>query len=274
MFSLVWIMPPRVMTRSVGQPVAESRGGRTGERVGRGGRGRGPRGEGVNGNVEGVNRGVGGAPDFSTIIAQQFQNLLPAILAQVGNQRNDGNQNGNAVNENVQENVRNVLVNGNQVGCSYKEFLACNPKEYDGKGGVVVLTRWTEKMESVQDIRTLSQEVFVSMSWNDFKFMMLEEFCPSHEMQKLETKLWNHAMVGAGHATYTDRFHELARLVPHLVTPKSRKIERYMYGLASQIRGMVAAMKPKTMHDNAQIIHVSIRSWNVSWKKTEENTKI
>ncbi|GKE21654.1 hypothetical protein Tco_1433166, partial [Tanacetum coccineum] len=26
-------------------------------------------------------------------------------------------------------------------GCSYKEFLACNPKEYDGKGGAVVLTR-------------------------------------------------------------------------------------------------------------------------------------
>ncbi|GKD72123.1 putative reverse transcriptase domain-containing protein [Tanacetum coccineum] len=32
-------------------------------------------------------------------------------------------------------------------------------------------------------------------------------------------------MVGAGHAVYTDRFYELARLVPHLVTPKSRMIE-------------------------------------------------
>ncbi|GJY32071.1 putative reverse transcriptase domain-containing protein [Tanacetum coccineum] len=40
----------------------------------------------------------------------------------------------------------------------------------------------------------------------------------SHEMQKLEFKLWNHAMVGAGHAAYTDRFHELARLVPHLIS--------------------------------------------------------
>nr|GFD44762.1 hypothetical protein [Tanacetum cinerariifolium] len=28
--------------------------------------------EGVNGNVEGVNGGVRGAPDFSTIIAQQL----------------------------------------------------------------------------------------------------------------------------------------------------------------------------------------------------------
>ncbi|GJX62266.1 putative reverse transcriptase domain-containing protein [Tanacetum coccineum] len=39
-------------------------------------------GLGANGNVEGVNGGIGGAPDFSTIIAQQLQNLLPAILAQ------------------------------------------------------------------------------------------------------------------------------------------------------------------------------------------------
>nr|GEV76002.1 reverse transcriptase domain-containing protein [Tanacetum cinerariifolium] len=39
-------------------------------------------------------------------------------------------------------------------------------------------------------------------------------------MTKLETELWNHVMVEASHAAYTDRFHELARLVPHLVTPK------------------------------------------------------
>ncbi|GJZ99504.1 putative reverse transcriptase domain-containing protein [Tanacetum coccineum] len=64
------------------------------------------------------------------------------------------------------------------------------------------------------------------MSWNDFKFMMIEEFCPSHEMRKVESELWNHAMVGAGHATYTDRFHELVRLVPHLVTTESRMIDR------------------------------------------------
>ncbi|GKF97010.1 hypothetical protein Tco_0292831, partial [Tanacetum coccineum] len=34
-----------------------------------------------------------------------------------------------------------------------------------------------------------------------------------------------HAIVGAGHDAYTDRFHELARLVPHLVTPESRMID-------------------------------------------------
>ncbi|GJT66301.1 putative reverse transcriptase domain-containing protein [Tanacetum coccineum] len=58
---------------------------------------------------------------------------------------------------------------------------------------------------------------------------------------------------GAGHAAYTDRFHKLARLVLHLVTPESRTIERYLYGLAPQIRGMVVAMEPKTIQKVVQI---------------------
>ncbi|GJX00677.1 putative reverse transcriptase domain-containing protein [Tanacetum coccineum] len=60
-------------------------------------------------------------------------------------------------------------------------------------------------------------------------------------------------MVGAGHAAYTNRFHELARLVLHLVTPESTMIERYVYCLALQIRGMVVATEPKTMQKAVQI---------------------
>ncbi|GJS76626.1 putative reverse transcriptase domain-containing protein [Tanacetum coccineum] len=263
MFSLVQIMPLRMRTRSVGRPAAESLGRRTGERVSRGGRGRRPRegndervdelngqgndlGMGANGGLKGANGNVGGAnrdaPDFPTIIAQQLQNLLPAMLAQVSNQGNVRNQNDNVVNENVQGNVGIVIVNGNWVGCSYKEFLACNPKEYDGKGGVVALTRWMEKMEYVHDMSGCSIDQKVKYTAGSFV-----------KMQKLESELWNHAMVGAGHAAYTDRFHELARLVPHLVTPESRMIERYVYGLALQIRGMVAATEPKSMQKAVQI---------------------
>ncbi|GJY12508.1 putative reverse transcriptase domain-containing protein [Tanacetum coccineum] len=164
------------------------------------------------------------------------------------------------------------IIGGGGTGCA-----SCDMWEglEDQGGRVLCFTRWIEKMESVQDmsgcsinqkvkysansfvgkaltwwnsqIHTLSREVAVSMSWNDFKFMMVEDFCPSHEMQKLKTELWNHVMVRVGHATYTDRFRKLARLVPHLVTPESRKIESYVYGLDPHIHGMVAAMEPKTM---------------------------
>ncbi|GKF43674.1 hypothetical protein Tco_0130226, partial [Tanacetum coccineum] len=69
-------------------------------------------------------------------------------------------------------------------------------------------------MESVQDMSGCgdNQKVkYTTGSIVDFKTLTREELCPVNEMQKLETKFWNHAMVGAGHAAYTDRSHELAR---------------------------------------------------------------
>nr|GEY06203.1 hypothetical protein [Tanacetum cinerariifolium] len=64
------------------------------------------------------------------------------------------------------------------------------------------------------------------MSWKDFKILTRDEFFPSNVIQKLETELLNHAMARLGHAAYTDRFHELARLVSHLVTPEGKRIKR------------------------------------------------
>nr|GEV59987.1 hypothetical protein [Tanacetum cinerariifolium] len=180
MFSLVWIMPPRVMTRCAGRPAATSQGGRTGRRVSSEGKrvseprrrnveqtGE-PKGQGNDQSVK-VNKGVDGVPDFSTIIVQQLQNLLPTILAQVGKQ---------------------------------------------------------EKIELVQDMSG----------------------CRDDQKVKYTNGLFvGKALTWAGHIAYTDRFHELARLVPHLVTPKNKRIERYVYGLAPQIHRMVAATDPTTI---------------------------
>ncbi|GJX04572.1 putative reverse transcriptase domain-containing protein [Tanacetum coccineum] len=208
-------MLPRIRTRSASRPAAESLGGGTCVRVGRGGRGRRPR-EGNDERVDdlngqgndhhlGANRGVEG------------------VNGNVSNRGNVGNQNGNMVNEN----------------------------EYDGKGGVVVLTRWIEKMEYVHDTSGCSVNQKVKYTAGLFVGKALMWW--NSQIRTLSREVTNHAMVGAGHAAYTDRFHELARLVPHLVTPKSRMIERYVYGLAPQIHGMVAATEPKTIQKAVQI---------------------
>ncbi|GJR73928.1 hypothetical protein Tco_0086293 [Tanacetum coccineum] len=66
----------------------------------------------------------------------------------------------------------NVIVNNERRGCTYKEFLACNPKEYDGKGEAVN-----------SQVHTRNREAAVGMAWEDFKTLMREELCPSNEMQ-------------------------------------------------------------------------------------------
>ncbi|GJS01475.1 putative reverse transcriptase domain-containing protein [Tanacetum coccineum] len=218
------------------------RGG-TGVGVGRGGKGRRPR-EGNDERVDDLN-GQGNDQGMGA------NGGVEGVNGNVSNQGNVGNHNGNVVNENVQENVGNVIVNGNRVGCLYKEFLACNPKEYDGKGCVVVLTRWIEKMENVQDMSGCSVNQKVKYSAGSFVGKAL--MC--HEMQKLESELWNHAMVRAGHDAYTDRFHELARLVPHL---------------------MVAATEPKTIQKAMQISGALTDEVvrNISIKKVEKRGNV
>nr|GEU61935.1 reverse transcriptase domain-containing protein [Tanacetum cinerariifolium] len=89
-------------------------------------------------------------------------------------------------------NDQGVGANGGVKGVNGNEFLACNPKEYDGMGGAVVLTRWIEKMESVQDMSGCSIDQKVKYTTGS-----LVEFCPSHEMQRLKIEFWNHVMVGA-----------------------------------------------------------------------------
>nr|GEW31473.1 reverse transcriptase domain-containing protein [Tanacetum cinerariifolium] len=68
-------------------------------------------------------------------------------------------------------------------------------------------------------------------------------------MEKLESEFWN-TMVGANHVGYTNWFHELAKLVPYLVTPESKHIERYISGLAPKICGMLRATQ-QTMIQSA-----------------------
>nr|GEV74471.1 hypothetical protein [Tanacetum cinerariifolium] len=85
-----------------------------------------------------------------------LQNLLPTIVAQVGDQgrgqRAGRNQKGEDVNDHIQGDVRNATEGSDRMGCTYKKFLACNLKEYDGKGCAIVYTCWIEKVESVHDM--------------------------------------------------------------------------------------------------------------------------
>ncbi|GJR78239.1 hypothetical protein Tco_0149024 [Tanacetum coccineum] len=144
---------------------------------------------------------------FSTIIAQQLQDLLPTIVAQIGdhisNQGIYGSQNDNATGDNIHEDVRNVNMSNGQSRCSYKEFVACKPKEFDDKGGAIAYTCWVEKMEAVHDISgyRVNQKVkYVVGSLIDFKELIKEEYYPSNEMQKLETEFRSHVMVRVSHA--------------------------------------------------------------------------
>ncbi|GJV08976.1 reverse transcriptase domain-containing protein [Tanacetum coccineum] len=112
-----------------------------------------------------------------------------------------------------------------------------------------IVTQVTNNVNNANggNVQARGHKAAIGMSWTDFKALLVEEFCPRNEMEKLESEFWNHKMVRANHAGYIDWFHELAKLVPHLVTPESSRIMRYIAGLAPEIRGMLRANQTTTI---------------------------
>lgn len=118
------------------------------------------------------------------------------------------------------------------------------------------MTRWIEKAESVfqisfcpddykvrfaactftnaaltwwnNHVNTIGIDAANYMKWEELKRMLVEEYCPREEIQKLEQELWNLKMKGSEINAYTARFNDLAVICPTIVTLEYQKIERYI----------------------------------------------
>ena len=88
-------------------------------------------------------------------------------------------------------------------------------------------------------LQTKGCDATIRMTWEESRKLLTDKYCLFNEIEKLEAEFWRLEMVGVDHMGYTDRFNELSRLVPHLVTPESKRIGRYIWGLVPQIRGIV-----------------------------------
>ncbi|GJR89487.1 putative reverse transcriptase domain-containing protein [Tanacetum coccineum] len=161
--------------------------------------------------------------------------------------------------------------------CSYSEFLKCKPLDFKGTEGVVGLTRWFEKMESVfsisnctaasqvkfatctlQDdaltwwnahVKTTTPEAAHAMPWAALKKMMTDKYCPRGEIKKIETEMWNLKVQGTDVVAYSRRFQQLALMCSRMFPEEIDKVEKYIGGLPDMILGSVKASKSKTMQE-------------------------
>ncbi|GJT35716.1 putative reverse transcriptase domain-containing protein [Tanacetum coccineum] len=110
--------------------------------------------------------------------------------------------------------------------CTYQDFMKCKPLYFKGTEGVVELTQWFERMETVfrisncsvenqvkfstctllasaltwwnSHVMTVTHDVAYSMTWVDLRKKMTDKYCPRNEMKKLEAELWNLKVIGTG----------------------------------------------------------------------------
>nr|GEX81572.1 copia protein [Tanacetum cinerariifolium] len=154
---------------------------------------------------------------------------------------NNGNGNGNG---NRNSNVNNGGVIPVTRGCTYQDFVKCQPLNFKGTKEVVGLTHWFEKMETVFHISNFPQ---VS---SEVCFMHPDE---RNEIQKMETKLWNLTMKGNDLTAYIQRFQELTLLCTKMVPKEEDQVEGYIGGLPDSIQGKVIVAEPTRLQDAVRI---------------------
>ncbi|GKC72325.1 putative reverse transcriptase domain-containing protein, partial [Tanacetum coccineum] len=151
----------------------------------------------------------------------------PKIEAEIKNDQQD---------DHVEENVNH--------GNSYKNVNG-NP---NGTKGVVALTRWFEKMETVFHISNCPPRYQKALMK-----LMTEVYCPRNKIQKIETKLWNLTMKNNDLTAYNQRFQELTLLCTKIVSEEEDKFEKYIGGLPDSIQGNVIDVEPVRLQDAIRI---------------------
>ncbi|GJW63307.1 hypothetical protein Tco_0115191 [Tanacetum coccineum] len=136
--------------------------------------------------------------------------------------------------------------------CSYTDLMKCQPLNFKETEGVVGLSQWLKKMESVFHIsgctidnqvkfatctllgvaltwwnghmRTLGHDAAYAMTWGTLKKKLTDKYCPKGEIKKLEIEPWN---------------------------LKTKKVYKYISGLPDNIHGNVMRNDNKRKADDS-----------------------
>ncbi|GJV61491.1 reverse transcriptase domain-containing protein, partial [Tanacetum coccineum] len=137
--------------------------------------------------------------------------------------------------------------------CTYPDFMKCQPLNFKGTEGVVELTQWVKKMETVfhisncsvenqinfstctllgnaltwwnSHIRTVGNDIAYAMTWTELKKKMTNKYSLRTEIKKLEVELWNLKVKGIDVIGYNQCFQELALLCVRMFPEESDKIK-------------------------------------------------
>ncbi|GJZ43532.1 hypothetical protein Tco_0590787, partial [Tanacetum coccineum] len=152
--------------------------------------------------------------------------------------RNGGNGNGGTGNGNGNKGGYGYNFEGYMPAreCTYQDFLKFQPLNFNGTEGVVGLTRWFEKMETVFHISNCPEKYQVKYA--------------SCTLLNSALTWWNsHKRMIGIEAAYAISWAELMKMVPS----EEDKVERFVGGLPDNIQGNVIAAEPTQLQDAIRI---------------------
>ncbi|GJT50522.1 reverse transcriptase domain-containing protein [Tanacetum coccineum] len=196
------------------------------------------------------------------------------------NSRGNGNGNGGGNgNGNPNRDDRGTMLVA--YVCTYHDFVKCQTLNFKGTEGVVRLTRWFEKMETVFHIsnypekyhvkyatctllnsaltwwnthkRTIGADATFSISRRELMKLITDVHCPRNEIQKMESELWNLTVKNNDLAAYTQRFQELTMMCTKMVPEEEDRVKKFIGGLPDNIQRNIIAAEPTRLQDAIRI---------------------
>nr|GEU35473.1 hypothetical protein [Tanacetum cinerariifolium] len=125
--------------------------------------------------------------------------------------------------------------------CTFKDFLKCKPHAFSGTKGIVRLTRWFEKMETVFNISNYPP-----------KYQVKYATCT---LQNSALTWWNsHKRTIGVDVSYALKWAEIMKLMTEVMVPDEEdRVERFIRGLPDNIQGNVIAADPTRLQDAIRI---------------------
>nr|GEV98143.1 hypothetical protein [Tanacetum cinerariifolium] len=140
--------------------------------------------------------------------------------------------------------------------CSYTDFMKCQPLNFKRTKGVVGLSQWLEKMESVfyisfyaidnqvkfatctllgaaltwwnGHVRTLGHDAAYAMTWGTLKKKLMDKYYPK-------------------------AFPRLALMYTKFLADETKKVDKYISGLPDNIHENVMSARPKTLDETIEL---------------------
>ncbi|GJX87282.1 putative reverse transcriptase domain-containing protein [Tanacetum coccineum] len=107
----------------------------------------------------------------------------------------------------------------------------------------------------VAPFATLGRKVANGKPWAKVKQMLIDEFYPIEEVQRLEDELRHLKLRDMNISAYTERFNELALLCPDAVPTEKKKVELYIKVLPEIIKGETTSSRHATLNEAVRMAH-------------------
>nr|GFA65279.1 putative reverse transcriptase domain-containing protein [Tanacetum cinerariifolium] len=153
--------------------------------------------------------------------------------------------------------------------CTYQDFMKCQSLKFNGTEGVVGLTRWFKKMETVFHISNCPEKYQVKYASCTF----LNNALTWWNSHKRTTGIEAAYAIRNDLTAYTRRFQELVLLCTRMVPSEEDKVERFVKGLPDNIQGNVIAAEPIQLQDAIRIANNIMDQKLKGYARSNENKR-